>query len=71
MALVKFELVFETIVGIRKHMAMRLEREISSAIFHYGLTMRVAWPPYCGLTIYGKKCCSPVIQLDYHYKKKK
>ena len=42
MALVKFELVFETIVGIRKHMAMRLEREISSAIFYYGLTMRVA-----------------------------
>ena len=44
--LVKFELVFVTIMGIRKHMAMRLNPEIFSAIF------------YCGLSVYGKKHCA-------------
>ena len=44
MSLVKFKLVFATIINIRKHMVMRLDREISSASFCCGLTVRVAWP---------------------------
>ena len=51
MALVKFELAFAAIMGIRKHMVMRLDCEISSAIFSCGLTGYVAWPSGCGLDI--------------------
>ena len=42
MAFVKFELVFTTIMSIRKHIVIRLDREIFSAIFYCGLTVRVA-----------------------------
>ena len=44
MVLVKFELVFVIIMGIRKHMVTRPDRKISSAIFYCGLTMRMTWP---------------------------
>ena len=53
MALVKFELVFATIMSIEMHMVMRLDLEISSAIFYYGLTA------YCGLIVYVKTYCAP------------
>ena len=42
MAFVRFELVFATIMSIRKQIVMRLDREIFSAIFYCGLTVRVA-----------------------------
>ena len=51
--LVKFELVFATIMSIEKHMVMRLDHEISSAIFYYDLTA------YCGLIVYVKTYCAP------------
>ena len=44
MELVKVELVFDTIMGIQKHMDMWLDREISSAIFYRGLTVGAFWP---------------------------
>lgn len=43
MALFKFEFVFATIMGIQKHVVMRLDRETSSAIFFCGLTVCMAW----------------------------
>ena len=44
MALVKLELqlAFAIIVGTRKHIDVRIDREISSIIFYCGLTMGVA-----------------------------
>ena len=62
MALFKFEFVFATIMCIQKHVVMRLDREISSAIFFFflwfdrvrGLTASVAWPSCYGLTVYEK-----------------
>ena len=60
MALFKFEFVFATIMGIQKHVVMRLDRETSSAIFFLwfdrvrGLTASVAWPSCYGLTVYEK-----------------
>ena len=44
MALAKFELVFATIMDIRKHMNMQPDREISSAVFYCRLTVPVARP---------------------------
>ena len=60
MVLFKFEFVFATIMGIQKHVVMRLDRETSSAIFFLwfdrvrGLTASVAWPSCYGLTVYEK-----------------
>ena len=42
MALLKFELVFATIMDIQKHMVMLLDCEINSTNFCYGLTVHVA-----------------------------
>ena len=68
MALFKFEFVFATIMCIQKHVVMRLDREISSAIFFFfcGLTVCVAWPlVWLDRLVMGwpftKKLLSPVV----------
>ena len=44
MALIKFELDFATIMGIQKHINMRLDRETPLAIFYCRLAVQVTWP---------------------------
>ena len=49
------ELVFTTIMDIRKNMLIRFGLEISWAIFYCSLAVCVAWMSCCDLTVYGKE----------------